>query len=138
MAIDWTAIKTEYLTTAASYRDLAAKYKVNQATIAQRGKKEDWVGKRKQMASDIQAKSLEAAEEYQVDRATKLLEASDLLMRKVIEYVERSTFDGLGATQSMKHLSGVLKDLKEIQAVGGGESNGVIVEMSEELEEYSK
>ena len=45
---NWKEIETEYITKGTSYRKLADKYGLDQATIARRGKKEDWVSKRKQ------------------------------------------------------------------------------------------
>ena len=43
---DWKKIKTEYITTETSYRKLAQKYGLDQATIARRAKKEGWVSNR--------------------------------------------------------------------------------------------
>ena len=94
MGIDWNAIKTEYITTDTSYRKLAQTYGVDQATIARRAKKEDWVSKRQQNVSTVQAKIVDAISDKQVDRATKLLTASDKLMEKVVEYMDSMKFTG--------------------------------------------
>lgn len=51
-----------------------------------------------------------------VDRATKLLDVSDLLLMKVRQLLESDDKIALD-TQGMRHISGVLKDLKEIQMV---------------------
>ena len=113
---DWQKIKTEYMTTDTSYRKLAQKYGLDQATIAQRGKKEDWVGIRKQKASETQAKIIEAVEGRKVDRATRLQSVADKLLDKVEALVE--TGDPMYMnSQAMKHISGVLKDIKEIQMI---------------------
>ena len=77
---DWARIKTEYITTETSYRKLAQKYGLNQATIAQKAKAEDWVGKRKQQASTTQAKILEKDIAKKVDRAARLMTVSDKLL----------------------------------------------------------
>lgn len=159
MGIDWSAIKSEYITnTDTSYRKLAQTYGVDQATIARRAKKEDWVSKRQQNVSTVQAKIVDAISDQQVDRATKLLGVADRLMEKVEEYMERMEFTGFRDTQSMKHLSGVLKDLKEIQMIRSdadlreqeariaslnrqadkdSASRDVVVEMSEEVDALS-
>ena len=113
---DWQKIKTEYITTDTSYRKLAQKYGLDQATIAQRGKKEDWVGIRKQKASETQAKIIDAVEGRKVDRATRLQSVADKLLDKVEALVE--TGDPMYMnSQAMKHISGVLKDIKEIQMI---------------------
>ena len=113
---DWNKIKTEYITTDTSYRKLAQKYGLDQATIAQRGKKEDWVGIRKQKASEIQAKIIDAVEDREVDRATRLQSVADKLLDKVEALVDTGDFTYMNS-QSMKHISGVLKDIKEIQMI---------------------
>ena len=113
---DWNKIKTEYITTNTSYRKLADKYGIDQATIARRAKKEDWVSKRQQNASRTQAKIVNAISDKQVDRAANLISVSDLLLTKVKDLLETNA-EVLADTQSMKHISGVLKDIKEIQMI---------------------
>ena len=113
---DWQKIKTEYITTDTSYRKLAQKYGLDQATIAQRGKKEDWVGIRKQKASETQAKIIDAVEGRKVDRATRLRTVADKLLDKVEALVENGDLLCMNS-QAMKHISGVLKDIKEIQMI---------------------
>jgi hypothetical protein len=113
---DWKKIKTEYITTDTSYRKLAQKYGINQATIAQRAKKENWVELRRQRASKTQAKIIEAIESKKVARAERLQTVADKLLGKVEGLLDQS--DPLEMdTQSMKHISGVLKDLKDIQMI---------------------
>lgn len=113
---DWQKIKTEYITTDTSYRKLAHKYGLDQATIAQRGKKEDWVSIRKQKASATQAKIIDAVEAKKVDRAARLLDISDLLMDKIRQRIEAVDALEMGS-QEYRHLSATIKDLKEIQMI---------------------
>lgn len=114
---DWSRIEAEYITdTETSYRKLAQKYGLNQATIAQKAKAEDWVGKRKRHASTTQAMTLETDIAQKVDRATRLLDVSDLLLEKVRAVLQSNDKIALD-TQGMRHISGVLKDLKEIQMI---------------------
>ena len=47
---DWQKIKTEYITTDTSYRELSQKYGVHYTNIAKRAKKEDWQQLRQQQA----------------------------------------------------------------------------------------
>ena len=77
MAADWAKIETEYITTDTSYRRLAEKYRVDQATIARRAKKDDWVSKRQHHADETQAKILSADTQKQVNRASALNSAAD-------------------------------------------------------------
>ena len=154
---DWQAIKTEYITTDTSYRKLAQKYGVNHAVIGQRAKAEKWVDLRRQHIDKTQTKALNTISNKQADRAAKLISVSDLLLDKVKSLIE-DTPEVLILPQNIKHISGVLKDLKDIQMIKSEadlreqearidklrkeamvekENNEVKVTMVGELEEYS-
>lgn len=134
---DWKAIETEYITTNTSYRKLADKYGIDQATISRKAKKEDWVSKRQRHVSETQAKILTADVQEKVDRATRLISVADKLLSKV-----ETLLDADGElpidTQSMKHISGVLKDIKEIQMIRSAkdleEQNARIAKLRREAE----
>jgi tRNA-dihydrouridine synthase len=111
---DWKAIETEYITTSTSYRKLADKYGIDQATISRKAKKEDWVSKRQHHLSKMQAKVLTADIKQKVSRAEKLQNVTDKLLSKVEAVIDSGEFTAMD-TQGMKHLSGILKDIKEIQ-----------------------
>lgn len=113
---DWQKIKTEYITTNTSYRKLAEKYGVHYNAIANRSKQEGWISQRNQYCDKTVTKTLNAISNKQVDRAANLISVSDLLLTKVKSLLE-SDAEVLGDTQSMKHISGVLKDIKEIQMI---------------------
>lgn len=113
---DWKAIETEYITTNTSYRKLADKYGIDQATISRKAKKEDWVSKRQHHVSETQAKVLTADIEKKVSRSERLQSVTDKLLSKVEAVIDDGKFTVMD-TQGMKHLSGVLKDIKEIQMI---------------------
>ena len=113
---DWNKIKTEYITTDTSYRKLAEKYGVHYNAIANRSKQEGWISQRNQHCDRTMTKTLDAISNKQVDRATNLISVSDLLLAKVKSLLETDA-EVLSDTQSMKHISGVLKDIKEIQMI---------------------
>jgi hypothetical protein len=84
MAADWAKIEAEYITdTETSYRKLAQKYGLNQATISQKAKAEDWVSKRKQHASSTQAEILDRDRSAKVDKAAELNDTAMELLKKV-------------------------------------------------------
>ena len=113
---DWQKIKTEYITTNTSYRKLAEKYGVNYRTICVRSQQEGWIEQREQHTNKTTTNILDAISSKQVDRATNLISVSDLLLAKVKSLLETDA-EVLSDTQSMKHISGVLKDIKEIQMI---------------------
>lgn len=116
MSADWNKIKTEYITTDTSYRKLAQKYGVNATTIAKKAGKEGWPSQRQQQASKTLSKTLNAVSTSQASRAARLQTVADKLLGKVESLLESDDKIALD-TQGMKHISGVLKDIKEIQMI---------------------
>lgn len=114
MAADWAKIEAEYITTDTSYRKLAQKYGLNQATIAQKAKVDDWVSKRKQQAITTQAKILEQDVNRKVDRATRLKTVADKLLDKVEQLVADDDYLSAAA---IKNLSDALKNIREAQMI---------------------
>lgn len=113
---NWQKIKTEYITTDTSYRKLEEKYGINYKVIADRGKAEGWGKLRSQHQNKTLTKALDRICNDQVDRAARLNSAADLLLEKVERLLmsdDKVAFD----TQGLKHISGVLKDIKEIKMI---------------------
>ena len=113
---DWQKIKTEYITTDTSYRKLGQKYGIHYKVISDKGKAEGWVQLRSQHRDKTLTNTLDAISNEQVDRASKLISVADLLLDKVKSLVE-SDSAVLIDTQNLKHISGVLKDIKEVQMI---------------------
>ena len=113
---DWQAIKTEYITTDTSYRKLAEKYGVSRVQIGNVGAEEKWVELRRQHLDKTLTNTVDTISKQQVDRAANLISVADLLLAKVKSLVEMDA-EVLSDTQSLKHISGVLKDIKEIQMI---------------------
>ena len=113
---DWQKIKTEYITTDTSYRKLAQKYGVHYNAVANRAKQEGWISQRNQYCDSTVTKTVNAISNKQVDRAANLISVADQLLAKVKSLLETDA-EVLSDTQSMKHISGVLKDIKEIQMI---------------------
>ena len=132
---DWQKIETEYITTDTSYRKLADKYGIDQATISRKAKKEDWVSKRKHHISETQAKILDADAEDKVDRAVRLMTVADKLLDKVEQWVDMG--DPISATH-IKNLSDAIKNIKEVQMIRTeediAEQNARIAKLRKEAE----
>jgi hypothetical protein len=111
---DWNTIKTEYITTNISYRALEKKYGINYKVIADKGKSEGWKELRSQHAHNTFTKILEADTEQKVSRSERLQNVADEVLKLVEAYIKASDPTEMD-TQSMKHISGVLKDIKEVQ-----------------------
>lgn len=111
---DWQKIRAEYITTDISYRKLADKYGLDQATVARRAKKEDWVSKRQHHADKTQAKILSADTKNKADRASRLMTVADKLLKKVEVLVDKDDYLSAGA---IKNLSDALKNIRETQMI---------------------
>lgn len=155
---DWQAIKTEYITTDTSYRKLAQKYGVTYTNIGIRSRKEGWPELREQHNSKTITKTMNAISSQQASRAVRLQTVADKLLTKVERLIE----DGeelLTDTSTMRDISRILKDLKDIQMIKSDadmreqearidklrkeamvekENNEVKVTIVGELEEYSE
>lgn len=154
---DWQKIKTEYITTDTSYRKLADKYGIDQATISRKAKKENWVSKRQHHISETQAKILDADTEEKVDRAVRLKAVADKLLEKVEQYVDT---DGPITAASLKNLSDTLRNIKDTQMIRTDEDveeqkariaklrkeaekeersdNTIVIQFAEGAEDYAK
>jgi hypothetical protein len=113
---DWQKIKTEYITTDTSYRKLAEKYGVSRVQIGNVGAEEKWVELRRQHLDKTLTKAVDRICENKVDRAARLNSVAELLLEKVERLLESDGMINVD-TQGMKHISGVLKDIKEIQMI---------------------
>ena len=111
---DWQKIRAEYITTDISYRKLADKYGLDQATVARRAKKEDWVSKRQHHADKTQAKILSADTKNKADRASRLMTVADKLLKKVEVLVDKDDYLSAGA---IKNLSDALKNIRDTQMI---------------------
>jgi hypothetical protein len=154
---DWQSIKTEYITTDTSYRKLAQKYGVTYNNIGIRSRKEGWPELRNQHNAKTMTKAMNAIASQQASRAARLQTVADKLLTKVERLVDEGE-DLLTDTSTMRDISRILKDLKDIQMIKSEadlreqearieklrkeamvekENNEVKVTMAGELEEYS-
>ena len=109
MRADWNQIRREYVTTGASYRDLAKKYGVSVGMIAKRSKAEDWINKREHHVNTIDTKVEQKVQEIKVDQTARLYEATDKLLNKVFQLLD---MDDALAPRDLKSLSSTLTDIK--------------------------
>ena len=68
----WTKIKTEYITSALSYRKLAEKHGVSVSDLCDRGKREGWVALRRQHRDKVVAKAVQKAADTEADRLARV------------------------------------------------------------------
>ena len=155
--IDWKTIETEYVTTDISHRQLAEKYGICRSTISKKATDDKWSEKRNKHRDKTVSKAVNAVGTKQANMAAKLYGVGGLLLDKVKSLLEDNP-EVLADTSSMKDVSVVLKNLKDLMSVKSDadmreqearidklrkeamvekENNEVKVTIQGELEEYS-
>ena len=109
--MDWKRIKAEYIAGGTSYRKLAEKYGVSQSTLRKVAAKEQWTELRNKTRTKMDTKISDSVSEKEADKAVNIIDVADKLLGKISELMDAIPLD----TQSMKHLTSALKDLKEIK-----------------------
>lgn len=156
--IDWKTIETEYVTTDISHRELAIKYGIGRSRLSQYASKEKWSEKRDKHRAKTVAKAVNAVGTKQAEMAAKLYGVGGLLLDRVKLLLEDNP-ELLADTSSMKDVSVVLKNLKDLMSVKSDadmreqearieklrkeamvekENNEIKVTITQDLDEYSK
>ena len=82
---EWEKIKTEYITTEISYRNLASKYGIPYGRLQMRGKEDDWKSQRAEYKENLLKKSIDLICEEQAQRIAKAILIGDKMLEKVEE-----------------------------------------------------
>lgn len=91
MAVDWLAIRNDYINGGGSYRKLAEKYGVPLRTIAKHAKDEDWQAAREEqrnsIATALQQETADVIVKTEVNRIARLMSISDKMIDKIEQAV---------------------------------------------------
>ena len=109
----WSDIRSEYVTTNISYRQLSDKYGIARTTIYERAKKEKWVEKRGRYRSRADAKKEDIAVNAEARRYEKLVSVSNAALERIEQMLQKPDIDERG----VRALMASLKDIKEIQGL---------------------
>ena len=109
--MDWKRIKAEYIAGGISYRKLAEKYGVSFNTLKTHAVEEQWHKLRQQKDKKATTKIVESLSDKDAEKAVDIIDVANKLLGKISELMDAIPLD----TQSMKHLTSALKDLKEIK-----------------------
>ncbi len=101
--IDWSAIKTEYITDpTVSYRKLAQKYGVSYQAICHRSKDEGWIALREQHANRTVTKAVNRIGNKKVDRMARIDALADRLLEKLEQAITELDLQLLKHTDKTK------------------------------------
>lgn len=87
--LDWTAVKTEYVTGDISYREIAEKYGVSLSTVGKMASKEGWSAERKKHRNNVHKKAVRKAETKQ----SQLLSKEIRLLNKIEKHLDKALSD---------------------------------------------
>ena len=112
--VDWKKVKTEYITTTISYRNLAEKHGIPFNTLQCRAKKEKWVELRQRHQDKIVAKSVEKAEESAIDYKSAIYDLAYKVAMQLNEMTDNKTISELVKIGiKPRDITGAIKDLED-------------------------
>ena len=153
--MDWKSIKAEYIAGGTSYRKLAKKYGVSFSTLRGIAEREKWTDLKAQAQHNADTKLVESIGEQNGAYTVSINDVANKLLEKIVAMMEMDCV----TSQAIKHLTGALKDIKEVkgiksdidlreqearinnlrrQAEAGEESKDIVVKIGSDVEEYSE
>lgn len=116
--MDWKKLKAEYIKGGISYRKLSEKYGVPFGTLRNVAAKEKWRELRDKTRIKTDTKLTEAVSDEQANRLHRLQKVTDDLLTQIEKIVQNvSLADILLDKQSLRQITGALKDIKDIQSL---------------------
>lgn len=136
--MDWNKLKAEYVAGGISYRKLAEKHGVSFNTLKTIAIRENWTDLRQQANNNTTTRIVETVVEENTKYTASIYDVADKLLNKIIEISKK---EGL-TSQSIKHLTSALKDIKDVKGVKSDidlrEQNARIDKLRKEVEDEQK
>ena len=111
--MDWNKLKAEYIAGGTSYRKLAKKYGVSFSSVRFKAEQEKWTELKAQAQHSANTRIFESIVEDITEQAVSIDNVADDLLEKIKDMLSK---EGL-TTQSVKHLTSALKDIKDIKGI---------------------
>ena len=122
---DWVTIRSEYISTQISTRDLAKKHGVSYSTLRKRAEKEAWAQLRSKQGRIVDAlvaqKTAEAVSDAEADRITHLMAAGAKAARMLSAQLDRMEESGKVKTYEVKAITEALKNVRDLYKDARGE-----------------
>jgi len=112
--VDWNKLKAEYIAGGTSYRKLADKHGISFDRLKNIAVKEGWAKLREQAKNKATTKMVNTISNDITKNAVKINNVADKLLDKISAFLD--DFEALDS-QSIKHLTSSLKDIKDIKGV---------------------
>lgn len=118
---DWVAIKSEYINTTISTRDLAEKYEVSYSTLRKKAEKESWSKLRKEQGRKVGAKvaqkTADCVAASNAERIALLMDGGAKAARLLIRNLENMEASGEIRPYEIKATIDAMKGIKELYKV---------------------
>ena len=114
--MDWNKLKAEYIAGGTSYRKLAEKYGVPFSTLKEHARRESWTELREKARHKADTVFAEKLGKKQADKSVKIDAVADKLLDKISYLIENHS-EILLNSQSLKHFTSALKDIKDIKGL---------------------
>ena len=111
--VDWNLLKSDYVTTDASYRYLSLKYDVSVTQIMTYAKKEKWQELRRKFLDETFTENVKLAKKKEKQRYERIQKVADKLLTLLEDAVDKAA--DAGEMSSFRGYTIALKDIKDIQ-----------------------
>ncbi|MBE5873766.1 MAG: hypothetical protein E7287_05075 [Lachnospiraceae bacterium] len=112
---EWAKIKTEYITTEISYRNLAEKFGMSYTRLYTRAHAEKWGAEREEFQKNLVKKSIDLICDEQAERIARAMRIGDKMLERVEESLEQIDMLLVKTTETVeiaKKVNGKLADVK--------------------------
>ena len=130
MAVDWLAIRNDYINGRGSYRELSKKYCVPESTIRKRGAAEKWVEDRNRFGTHLEQKTVEktaeAVAEAIAEEAAMKVKLRTGLLKLAVDWVGKQ--EEIGDTSDYRRMvqSCIELGILDVENGAGTEDDGLI------------
>lgn len=122
---DWVAIKSEYINTTISTRDLAEKYEVSYSTLRKKAEKESWSKLRKEQERKVGAKvaqkTAEDASSSYAERIALLMSGGAKAAKMLVRHLEDMEKSGDIRPYEIKATVEAMKGIRELYKTNDGD-----------------
>lgn len=115
--LDWNEIKTEYITSNASYRDLCEKYGVGIGKLGKIAGREGWKQLRDKHRDELVTKAIQKNEDHILSRLDRIQSLADRLTDKVSIAIEQIDSRGEVDRVGLRQITAAMRDIMEIQGI---------------------
>jgi vacuolar-type H+-ATPase subunit I/STV1 len=154
-SVDWKAIKAEYIAGGIGYKKLADKYGVSFSTLSHLAKREKWTDLKQKACEKEDMDLAKSIGKRNAKKSAKIDALADRLLDKIGELMDALIVEG----KDVKSIASALRDIKEIkgikdkldvkeqkarikklekEAAEEKEDKSIVIELGNNLEEYSK